>query len=78
MTLLQLARSVFGLIGRRPLILRAAMSRSDKRAAIEAHESQRTLLDGELRYVWRSSVELYWPMNVRSDPTSSGPDEHLD
>jgi LmbE family N-acetylglucosaminyl deacetylase len=77
MTLLQLARSAFGLIGRRPLILRAAMSRSDKRAAIEAHESQRSLLDGELSYVWRSSVELYWPMNVRSDPNSSGLDEHL-
>ena len=65
MTLLQLARSVFGLIGRRPLILRAARSRSDKTAAIEAHESQRKLLDGELRYVWRTGVELYWPMNVR-------------
>jgi LmbE family N-acetylglucosaminyl deacetylase len=71
MTLLQLVRSIFGLIGRRPLILRAAISRSDKRAAIEAHESQRKLLDGELRYVWRTGVELYWPMNVRSDPTSS-------
>ena len=77
MTLLRLARSVFGLIGRRPLILRAAMSRSDKRVAIEAHESQRKLLDGELRYVWRTGVELYWPMDVRSDPSSSGVDEQL-
>ena len=68
MTLLQLARSVFGLIGRRPLILRAARSRSDKTAAIEAYESQRKLLDGELRYVWRTGVELYRPMNMRSDP----------
>jgi hypothetical protein len=75
MTLLQLARSVFGLIGRRPLIMRAARSRSDKMAAIEAHESQRKLLDGELRYVWRTGVELYWPMNVHSDPTSTGLDE---
>jgi LmbE family N-acetylglucosaminyl deacetylase len=77
MTLLQLARSVFGLIGRRPLIIRAARSRSAKTAAIEAHESQRELLDGELRYVWRTGVELYWPMNVRSDPTSSGLSEDL-
>jgi LmbE family N-acetylglucosaminyl deacetylase len=76
MTLLQLARSVIGLIGERPLILRAPMSRSNKRAAIEAHESQRKLLDGELRYVWRTGVELYWPMNLRSVPTSSRSDEH--
>lgn len=77
MTLLQLARSVFGLIGRRPLVLRAARSRSDKAAAIEAHKSQRKLLDGELRYVWRTGVELYWPMNERSDLTSFGLSGHL-
>ena len=77
MTLLQLTRSVCGLIGRRPLILRAARSRSNKTAAIEAYESQRKLLDGELRYVWRSGVELYRPMNMRSDP-SSAPDRKLD
>jgi glycosyltransferase involved in cell wall biosynthesis/LmbE family N-acetylglucosaminyl deacetylase len=77
MTLLQLTRSVCGLLGRRPLILRAARSRSDKTAAIEAYESQRKLLDGELRYVWRSGVELYRPMNMRSDP-SSAPDRKLD
>ena len=77
MTLLQLARSVFGLIGQRPLILRAPRSRSDKAAAIEAYESQRKLLDGELRYVWRTGVELYRPMNMRSDP-SSAPDRKLD
>jgi LmbE family N-acetylglucosaminyl deacetylase len=76
-TLLRFARSVFGLIGRRPLILRAPRSQSDKREAIEAHESQRKLLDGELRYVWRTGVELYWPMNVCSDPNSSGVDERL-
>jgi LmbE family N-acetylglucosaminyl deacetylase len=72
MTFLQFARSVFGLIRRRPLILRAARSGSDKTAAIEAYESQRKLLDGELRYVWRTGVELYRPMNVRSDPAESG------
>jgi LmbE family N-acetylglucosaminyl deacetylase len=77
MTLLQLARSVFGLIGRRPLILRAAGSRSDKTAAIEAYESQRKLLDGELRYVWRTGVELYRPVNMRSDPSSAS-DRKLD
>ena len=71
MAVLQLARSVLGLIGRRPLILRAARSRSDKTAAIEAYESQRKLLDGELRYVWRTGVELYRPMNTRSDPSSA-------
>ena len=77
MTLLQLARSVFGLIGQRPLILRSPRSRSDKTAAIEAYESQRKLLDGELRYVWRTGVELYRPMNMRSDPTSA-PNRKLD
>ena len=66
MALLHLSRSVFGLIGRRPLILRAPRSRSDKTAAIEAHASQRKLLDGELRYVWRTGVELYQPMNAHS------------
>jgi LmbE family N-acetylglucosaminyl deacetylase/glycosyltransferase involved in cell wall biosynthesis len=68
MTVLQFARSVFGLLRRRPLILRAARSGSDKTAAIDAYESQRKLLDGELRYVWRTGVELYRPMNVRSGP----------
>ena len=66
-TLLQFARSVFGLVGRRPLILRAGRSKSDKKAAIEAYDSQRRLLNGELRYVWRTGVEIYWKMN---DPTS--------
>jgi LmbE family N-acetylglucosaminyl deacetylase len=77
-TLLQFARSVLGLIRRRPLILRADRCRADKTAAIEAYESQRRLLDGELRYVWRTGTELYRPMNVRSDPASSGPDESFE
>jgi LmbE family N-acetylglucosaminyl deacetylase len=74
-TLRQFARSVLGLLGRRPMILRAASSGREKIAAIEAHESQRKLLDGELRYVWRTHVELYRPMNVPFDPTSSRPDQ---
>ena len=59
----QLVRSVLGLAGRRPLLLRAPRSASTKVAAIEAHDSQRKLLDGELRYVWGTSIELYWPMD---------------
>jgi LmbE family N-acetylglucosaminyl deacetylase len=70
-TLFQLARSVFRLIGRRPLILRAAKSKPDKKAAIETYESQRRLLNGELRYVWRTGVEIYWKMSLPSDPTSA-------
>ena len=58
----QLARSVLGLASRRPLLLRAPGSLSRKVAAIEAYQSQRKLLDGELRFVWGRSVELYWPM----------------
>jgi LmbE family N-acetylglucosaminyl deacetylase len=64
MTLLQFARSLFGLVGRRPLILRAPSAKSDKTAAVRAHGSQRRLLDGELRYVWRTGVELYSKLNV--------------
>jgi LmbE family N-acetylglucosaminyl deacetylase len=72
-TLLQLARSASGLIARPPLVLRAAKSKPDKKAAINAHESQRTLLDGELRYVWRTGVELYWKMSASSDSTATHP-----
>ena len=77
-TLLQLTRSVFRLIGQRPLVLRAAKSKPDKKAAVEAHESQRRLLNGELRYVWRTGVEIYRKISVPSDPTSAGPDRSLD
>jgi LmbE family N-acetylglucosaminyl deacetylase len=66
-TLLQLARSAMGLCRGRPLVLRAPGVRSDKTVAIEAYESQRKLLDGELRYVWRTGVELYWKMEL-SEP----------
>jgi LmbE family N-acetylglucosaminyl deacetylase len=66
-TLRQLARSAIGLVRRRPLLLRAPSAKRNKTVAIEAYESQRKLLDGELRYVWRTGVELYWEMDV-SDP----------
>ena len=36
---------------------------STKVAAIGAYDSQSRLLLGELRYVWDTSVELYWPMD---------------
>jgi LmbE family N-acetylglucosaminyl deacetylase len=68
MTLRQLARSVIGLIRRRPLALRASDVTSAKAVAIEAYDSQRRLLDGELRYVWRTGVELFWKMDL-SDPS---------
>jgi LmbE family N-acetylglucosaminyl deacetylase len=67
MTLLHFARSAIGLMRRRPLVLRAPSVTSDKTVAITAYESQRKLLDGELRYVWRTGVELYWKMDV-SEP----------
>jgi len=41
---------------------------------IQAYESQRRHLNGELRYVWRAGVEIYWKMSVLSDPTSADPD----
>ena len=34
-----------------------------KLAAIDAYDSQRRLLKGELRYVWKTGVELYWPVD---------------
>jgi LmbE family N-acetylglucosaminyl deacetylase len=59
----QIARSIFGLAGRRPLLLRAPGSVATKVAAIDAYDSQRRLLNGELRYVWSTGVELYWAMD---------------
>jgi LmbE family N-acetylglucosaminyl deacetylase len=69
-TLLQLVRSVFSLTGRRPLVLRSARSKPEKKAAIEAYESQRRLLNGELRYVWRTGVEIYWKIIQFEDQAS--------
>ena len=64
MTLAQLARSVVRLTRRRPLLLRVQRSKPAKVAAVEAYVSQRRLLDGELRYVWRPGVELYGKMDL--------------
>jgi len=77
-TLVQFARSVFGLVGRRPLALRAPRCKPEKRLAVEAYESQRKLLNGELRYVWRTGVELYWKADVFSDSTSARPGRSAD
>ena len=71
-TFLQLCRSVVGLLGRRPLRLRAPDSVGAKTAAIRAHQSQRKLLDGELRYVWSTDVELYKPLDL-GEPSGAPP-----
>ena len=59
----QFVRSVFGLAGRRAMLFRAPGSTRSKAAAIAAYDSQSRLLGGELRYVWETGVELYWPMD---------------
>ncbi len=69
----QLVRSIVGLAGRPALLLRAPGSASTKVAAIRAHDSQRQLLDGELRYVWGTSVELYWPVDGDDPADPLGP-----
>lgn len=56
-------RSTLGLLRRRPLRLRCPVAVPQKTAAIGSFASQRRLLDGELRYVWRPEVELYWPID---------------
>jgi LmbE family N-acetylglucosaminyl deacetylase len=55
-------RSISHLIMRRPLLFRAPATAATKVAAIDAYDSQRRLLAGELRYVWGAGVELYWPL----------------
>lgn len=64
--LVRLARSVVGLVDRRPLLFRASESLTAKVAAIDAYDSQRRLLAGELHYVWKKGVELYWPVGGES------------
>jgi LmbE family N-acetylglucosaminyl deacetylase len=71
MTLTQLVRSVMRLVKHRPLLLRAPMSKPAKIAAVEAYGSQRRLLDGELRYVWRTGIELYGKMEVYPELNSN-------
>jgi LmbE family N-acetylglucosaminyl deacetylase len=55
-------RSISRLTTRRPLLFRAPAIAATKVAAIDAYDSQRRLLAGELRYVWGAGVELYWPL----------------
>ena len=55
-------RALLGLPNRRPMLFRGPGSRPTKITAIDAYDSQRRLLGGELRYVWGARVELYWPM----------------
>ena len=59
----RLVRSMIGLTHRRPLLFRASEAAATKVAAIDAYDSQMRLLAGELRYVWDTGVELYWPMD---------------
>jgi LmbE family N-acetylglucosaminyl deacetylase len=59
----QFVRSVLGLARRRAMLFRAPGSMPTKVAAIGAYDSQSRLLRGELRYVWDTGVELYWPMD---------------
>jgi hypothetical protein len=54
---------MMGLTRRRPLLFRASEAAATKVAAIDAYDSQMRLLAGELRYVWDTGVELYWPMD---------------
>ena len=54
--------SISTLMRQRPLVFRAPRCAATKAAAIDAYDSQRRLLGGELRYVWGKDVELFWPM----------------
>jgi len=74
-TVAQFVRSVLRLVGRRSLLLRAPGSRATKVAAIDAYDSQRRLLGGELRYVWDAGVELYWPMDEHGSGDARGQSE---
>ncbi len=65
-TTLQLARSVPRLARERALAFRAPAARVAKARAIAAHVSQKGLLDGELRYVWGTDVELFRPLDPAS------------
>jgi LmbE family N-acetylglucosaminyl deacetylase len=62
-TAVRCVRSVLGLPRRRALLVRAPHSVATKVAAMGVYESQMRLLQGELRYVWDTDVELYWPMD---------------
>jgi LmbE family N-acetylglucosaminyl deacetylase len=59
--LVQFAGTLLGR-GDRALLFRASELVPTKAAAIGAYVSQRRLLEGELRHVWGSGAELYWPV----------------
>jgi LmbE family N-acetylglucosaminyl deacetylase len=71
--IVQLIRAAFGLSGRRALLFRASESTPRKVSAIGAYESQSRLLGGELRYVWGTGVELYWPTETPDSRDDRGP-----
>lgn len=65
-TVAQLVRSVPVLLADRALRLRAPAAAPAKVRAIVEHASQKRLLDGELRYVWGTDVELFRPLDPAS------------
>jgi LmbE family N-acetylglucosaminyl deacetylase len=71
----QFVRSVFGIAGGRALVFRAPWPATTKVAAINAYDSQRGLLDGELRYVWDKRTELYWALDGQAGAEDLGPHE---
>lgn len=73
--IVRFVHSVLGVTARRALLFRAPASRPTKAAAIDAYDSQSNLLSGELRYVWGSGVELYWPVDGRSSEQARGSSE---
>jgi hypothetical protein len=48
-----------------------------KIAAIDAYDSQSRFLGDELRYVWGTGVELYWPMEDDGLDGARPPSERL-
>jgi LmbE family N-acetylglucosaminyl deacetylase len=64
----RISGQLLGRGGRRALLVRAPGLVPTKVAAIDAFGSQRRLLDGELRFVWDSGVELYWPIDWPATP----------
>jgi LmbE family N-acetylglucosaminyl deacetylase len=62
------ARSVVGLADRRALLFRSSTAVAAKAAAIDTYQSQRKLLQGELHYVWKTDVELYWSVGGEGSP----------
>ena len=70
---MRFARSVLGLAHRRALLFRSSTAVAAKAAAIDTYESQRKLLQGELHYVWKTDVELYWSVGGEGSPGARSP-----